>query len=86
MIPKIKEVRAEKNYVLLVTFDNEQIKEYDMKPLLDDNRFSLLKDKIIFNMVKVDVGGYGISWNDDIDLSENEIWTKGKQVENSFYH
>ena len=23
---------------------------------------------------KVDVGGYGISWNDEIDLSCDELW------------
>jgi len=32
--------------------------------------------------VKVDAGGYGISWNDDIDLSEYELWTNGKPIAN----
>jgi hypothetical protein len=26
------------------------------------------------------VGGYGISWNDEIDLSEYELWTNGAEV------
>jgi len=30
--------------------------------------------------VRVDSGGYGISWNDDVDLSEYEIWTNGVEV------
>ena len=30
--------------------------------------------------VKVDSGGYGISWNDDADLSEYELWTNGVEV------
>ena len=29
---------------------------------------------------KVDSGGYGISWDDDCDLSENELWTKAVSV------
>ncbi len=28
--------------------------------------------------VRVDTGGYGISWNDAIDLSEYELWTHGR--------
>jgi hypothetical protein len=28
--------------------------------------------------VRVDPGGYGISWNDHIDLSEYELWTNGE--------
>ena len=27
-----------------------------------------------FNKVKVDEGGYGISWNENIDISCNELW------------
>jgi len=30
-----------------------------------------------FRALHVDAGGYGISWNDDIDLSEYELWTNG---------
>jgi hypothetical protein len=32
--------------------------------------------------VTVDPGGYGISWNDDIDLSEYELWTNGQDASN----
>jgi hypothetical protein len=30
--------------------------------------------------VRVDSGGYGISWNDDVDISEYELWTNGVEV------
>jgi hypothetical protein len=32
--------------------------------------FWWLKNDAFFKSVKVDTGGYGISWNDEIDLSE----------------
>jgi hypothetical protein len=35
-----------------------------------------------FRAVRVDVGGYGISWSDSIDLSEYELWTNGEPVAN----
>lgn len=84
MYPRIKSVEVKDDYILWVTFDNGVVKEYDCKPKLNDERFSVLKDKLIFGMVKVDPGGYGISWNDDIDISEYEIWTNAKQVSGSF--
>lgn len=46
--------------------------------MLENPHFSNLKDKLLFSSVKVDVGGYGISWNDELDLSEYELWVKGK--------
>lgn len=32
----------------------------------------------LFEQVQVDAGGYGISWNDELDLDAEEIWHNGK--------
>ena len=34
--------------------------------------------------MQVDAGGYGISWNDDLDLSCDELWENGTVVETPF--
>ena len=39
--------------------------------------FAALKDPVLFRNVQVDPFGYGIFWNDDIDLSESELWLNG---------
>lgn len=78
MYPRIKSISVEDNYILIVTFENDIVKKYDFKPMLDRPEFCNLKDKLLFSSVKVDVGGYGISWNDDLDLSEYELWINGK--------
>ncbi len=83
MYHKVAEVKANDNYTLIVKFDNLVTKQYDAGKLLSDTRFESLKDKALFKTVKVDAGGYGIIWNDDIDISENEIWTEGEEVYNS---
>lgn len=51
-----------------------------MKLMLLDRRFEELKDKGLFSIVELDVGGYGISWNDSIDLSEYELWQNRKTL------
>ncbi|MBQ4463666.1 MAG: DUF2442 domain-containing protein, partial [Eubacterium sp.] len=33
----------------------------------------------LFNQVKVDSGGYGVSWNDQIDLECNDLWEYGEK-------
>ena len=78
MFHKIRSVTPLDNYILLVTFCEGVTKTYDIKPLFDEIPvFKKLTDKNEFSKVKVDVGGYGIIWNDEIDLSSEEIWANG---------
>jgi hypothetical protein len=79
-IPKIKEVRPLEDARLLVTFESGIKKIYDCSSLLSRPQFHLLASSAFFNAVHVDPGGYGISWSDDIDLSEYELWTNGKSA------
>ncbi|NUQ42722.1 MAG: DUF2442 domain-containing protein [Calditrichaceae bacterium] len=44
-------------------------------------RFQLLKQEAFFKAVKVDPGGYGVSWDDERDLSEYELWTNGVEID-----
>ena len=65
---------------LLVLFRDGSQRVYDCGPLLDRPEFQLLRTSAHFRAVRVDAGGYGVSWNDDIDLSEYELWMNGKPV------
>jgi hypothetical protein len=65
---------------LLVRFENGVEKTYDCRQLLARPQFARLRSPAFFCAVKVDPGGYGISWSDDIDLSEYELWVNGKGV------
>ena len=86
MFHKIKNVSALPEYKLSVQFSEGVTKIYDIKPLFDKMPvFAGLKDNLqeFFN-VSVDVGGYGIVWNDDLDLSCDELWKNGVQVDTPF--
>lgn len=65
---------------MLVRFRNGEQRMYDCASLLSRPRFHLLADPGFLRAVSVDTGGYGISWNDDIDLSEYELWTNGGPI------
>lgn len=78
MFHKIHVVQPLPAMQLLLWFSGGDIKQYDVKPLLAKwKSFSVLEDEQLFNRVKVDAGGYGISWNDEIDLACNELWENG---------
>lgn len=79
MFHKVQKVKALPNFLEKVDFINGICKYYDVKPLLEIwQPFKALKyTNGLFNLVKVDVGGYGISWNDDLDLSCDELWENG---------
>jgi len=83
VIPRIKSVRPLEGRRLLVTFANGVQKIYDCQGLLNLDRFQLLKHEAFFKAVTVDPGGYGVSWNDEMDLSEYELWNNGVEVEAS---
>ena len=86
MFHKIKNVSALPDYRLSVQFAEGVTKLYDVKPLFYRLPvFAELQDAPeIFYGVTVDVGGYGIIWNDDLDLSCDELWDNGVIVETPF--
>nr|WP_297424688.1 DUF2442 domain-containing protein [Clostridium sp.] len=67
-------------YILIVLFDNGIVKEVDFKEKLQEDFYSDLKSRTLIEQAQVDNGGYGVSWNDDIDISEYELWNMGKII------
>jgi hypothetical protein len=85
MFCKIQSVQPLPEYRLAVQFANGENKEYDVKPLFQQwNAFQALTYvNGLFEQVKVDTGGYGVSWNEDIDLSCDELYENGSAFVNS---
>jgi hypothetical protein len=79
--PKIRDVKPRAGKALLVTFDNGDRRVYDCTPLLRNDVFQPLRDDAIFRCAHADSHGYGVVWNDDIDLAESEIWLNGRIAE-----
>ncbi len=85
MFHKVKNVSAMPDYKLSVQFCEGVTKIYDVKPLFEQLPvFNALKNEDEFFSVSVDVGGYGIIWNDELDLSCDELWENGVQVSTPF--
>lgn len=67
------------DYTLDVLFDGGVTKSYDVSRLFARipafRRLEAFPDE--FTGVYVDVGGYGVVWSDDLDLSSDELWDNG---------
>ena len=82
---KIRNVFPLEDYKLLVQFMSGVTKIYDVKPLFEWREvFKTLKEYELFYGVYVDVGGNGIVWNDEVDLSSEELWENGKEITTPF--
>ena len=86
MFHKIKSVTPLADHVLSVQFSEGVTKRYDVKSLFDKYPMFLpLKDDpALFSSVEVDVGGYGIVWNDDIDIACDELFYNGEIIKTPF--
>lgn len=86
MFHKINNVSPLPDYQLSVQFAEGETKIYDVKPCFEKWKpfLALTADENLFYDVCVDAGGYGIVWNDDLDLSCNELWENGTKVETPF--
>lgn len=83
MFIKISTVAALPDFVLLVGFNTGEYKQFDLKPLIEKYEpfKSLTQVTGLYEQVKIDAGGYGLVWNDDLDISADGIYEKGVPCE-----
>lgn len=86
MFHKVKAVSALPDCRLSVQFAEGVTKIYDVKPLFTKwMAFKALENSSErFYSVSVDVGGYGIIWDDYLDLSCDELFANGVTVKTPF--
>jgi len=72
----IIDVKPLENYKLLLTFENNEKKIFDMKPYLDKGIFSELKDEKKFRSVRVSFDS--IEWCNQADLDPEFLYDKSK--------
>ena len=81
MFHKIDDIILKDNLIIVVMFQNGITKSYDIKKILSKwEIFKELENNELYHMAKIDAGGLGISWNENIDLSSEEIWENGINI------
>ena len=70
--PKAIKVEPQPDYCLLVTFNNNEKRLFDVKPYLDFGPFTELRNLTIFNTVKL--GGLSVEWLHGQDICPDELY------------
>ena len=75
----VKDVKPQDNYLLNLTFENGEKRQFDMKPYLDFGIFQELKDLRLFKTVKTSFDS--IEWDNEADFDPEILYQKSLKIE-----
>jgi hypothetical protein len=75
----IKNVKPQDNYMLILTFENGEKRQFDMKPYLDTGIFRELKDPKLFRTVKTSFDS--IEWANEADFDPEVLYQKSQRID-----
>ena len=75
----VKNVQPISNYLLILTFANGEIKQFDMKPYLQTGIFNELNDIAMFNTVRVSFDS--IEWDNEADIDPEILYKDSVAIE-----
>lgn len=80
MYLSVKEVKTLDDYRLLLTFENGEIKIFDMKPYLDKGIYKELRKMSVFKSAKVNFDT--VEWNNEADIDPETLYEDGVSYNN----
>jgi hypothetical protein len=78
MNPRVKEVQYRAPYKLLLTFANDERKQFDLLPYLDYPVYSPLKDESYCRKAKVLWGT--VAWDETVDFDPDTLYLESEGV------
>jgi hypothetical protein len=78
MYPRIKSVKAQDDYKILLTFTNDEVKIFDMKPYINKGFFKQLQKRSYFNTVKPFMDS--IQWKNGQDLCPDTLYLDSQSL------
>ena len=81
MNSRVKKVKPNKDYTLTITFNNNEVRSFDVSPYLNIGIFKELKDLSVFNTVKPFLGS--VQWSNEADLCPDTLYEESKKLINN---
>lgn len=79
MNPRVKNVEANQDSTLKLTFDNNEVKSFDVKPYLEYGVFKELKDLSLFLTVKPFWGT--VQWLNEQDFCPDTLYLESTNIQ-----
>ena len=70
--PTATKVVPQKDYHIMVTFDNGEVRSFDVKPYIKGSWYGMLKDEHYFRSVAID--GFTVVWPQGQDICPDELY------------
>lgn len=80
MNPRVINVTPNSDHTITLTFDNNEVRVFDVKPYLDKGIFRELRDPYYFNSVRPLLGS--IQWQNGQDFCPDTLYLDSKPAEN----
>ncbi len=77
--PTAIEVLPKQDHNISVTFDNGEIKLFDVKPYIKGSWYGMLEDESYFRRVSTD--GFTVVWPEGQDICPDELYDYSKSIE-----
>jgi hypothetical protein len=77
--PDVKKAKVLDNYIIHITFVNEEVKQFDLKPYLKYPVFRALEDKKELQSFRIVDGT--IEWSCGADLSPDTFYLESKPID-----
>lgn len=78
MYVAVKKVVPLDNYQLLLTFENEEKRQFNMKPYLDTGLFKELKNIDLFKTARVSFDT--VEWENEIDIDPEVLYSDSIKI------
>lgn len=78
MNPRVSIVKYENPYKLILTFTNEEVKEFDFSPYLDFPVYKVLRDEAYCEKAKVFNGT--VVWDENTDFDPDTLYLESRPL------
>jgi hypothetical protein len=78
--PKLLKVEPLDEYKLLLHYETNETKLFDVSSYISGNWYGQLKDKGYFNAVHICDNRVGIEWPDGQDIAPHELYHEGRPL------
>lgn len=77
-LPRPVSVSASENYLLNVTFNNGEIRRFDVSPYLAYPAFEALKSRSLFAQARV--AHNTVVWNEEVDIAPESLYLESMEI------
>lgn len=72
MLLDIIKIKIHQNFILELTFENNEIRFFDFKPFLKEKPFNSLNNEFIFKLARIENGT--LVWPGEIDIAPETLY------------